>query len=145
MKDNSGKVILSLLAGATAGIVAGLLLAPETGDETRSGLKKSAAKLGDDLSKLLKDGLARVNDLKGSATGDQQPAGQSAADEVLQSMAGDTGTGSHHGAEPVTSPDDRSIASTQSPSGTSLSDVGGDDAPDGGLGRPGASSYGQGL
>ena len=32
MKDEKGKVILSLLAGATAGIVAGLLLAPETGE-----------------------------------------------------------------------------------------------------------------
>jgi gas vesicle protein len=37
-KDN-GKVIVSLLAGATAGIVAGLLLAPETGDDLRKSLR----------------------------------------------------------------------------------------------------------
>ena len=60
MKDDKGKVIISLLAGATAGIVAGLLLAPETGDETRSGLRRSAAKWGGDLSKLFKDTLAKA-------------------------------------------------------------------------------------
>ncbi|QJX47642.1 YtxH domain-containing protein [Hymenobacter taeanensis] len=88
MQDTKGKVILSLLAGATAGIVAGLLLAPETGDETRSGLKKSAAKLTDDLSKLLKSGLASAGNLKsapGSATSQHQ-ANRSAADDLLSSM-----------------------------------------------------------
>ena len=60
MKDDKGKVIFSLIAGATAGIVAGLLLAPETGDETRASLRKSATKLGGDLSKLAKDTLAKV-------------------------------------------------------------------------------------
>lgn len=60
MKDDKGKVIFSLIAGATAGIVAGLLLAPETGDDTRSNLRKSAAKWADDLGKLAKDAVARV-------------------------------------------------------------------------------------
>lgn len=60
MKDDKGKVILSLLAGATAGIVAGLLLAPETGDDTRSGLKRTASKWSNDLSKLFKDTLAKT-------------------------------------------------------------------------------------
>jgi len=53
MKDNNGKIILSLLVGATAGAVAGLLLAPETGEGTRASLKQSVSKLGDDLGKLL--------------------------------------------------------------------------------------------
>jgi|GEM_PF-1847359 len=89
MKDNNGKVILSLLAGATAGIVAGLLLAPETGDQTRSGLKKSASKWGGDLSKLFKDSLAKLNDLKSeaaTATDAQADQSRSAADELLNSM-----------------------------------------------------------
>ena len=60
MKDDKGKVILSLLAGATAGIVAGLLLAPETGEEARTGLRQSARKLGDDLGKLLKGSLDKL-------------------------------------------------------------------------------------
>lgn len=88
MKDTTGKVILSLLAGATAGIVAGLLLAPETGEETRSGLKKSAAKLGDDLNKLLKDGLSHLDAQQGTASssGEGTTADRSAADDLLKSM-----------------------------------------------------------
>jgi gas vesicle protein len=58
-KDN-GKVIVSLLAGATAGIVAGLLLAPETGEDARKGLRASAQKwLNGDLGKMAKDALAK--------------------------------------------------------------------------------------
>lgn len=60
MKDDKGKVILSLIAGATAGIVAGLLLAPETGAETRNGLLGSARKLGDDVGKFLKENIAKM-------------------------------------------------------------------------------------
>lgn len=91
MKDTSGKVILSLLAGATAGIVAGLLLAPETGEETRSGLKKSASKWGDDLSKLFKEGLSRLDQQQAGASRNAKPQAQtsadrSAADDLLNSM-----------------------------------------------------------
>ncbi|GAA4370706.1 hypothetical protein GCM10023185_45420 [Hymenobacter saemangeumensis] len=66
MKDDKGKVIFSLLAGATAGIVAGLLLAPETGEETRAGLRRSASKWGGDLSKLVKDNLGKLQGLASS-------------------------------------------------------------------------------
>ena len=92
MQDDKGKVILSLLAGATAGIVAGLLLAPETGDETRSNLRKSATKWGGDLSKLVKDTLAKV---QGETPGHTNPEAavsedKEAADQLLQGL----GTGS---------------------------------------------------
>ncbi len=87
MQDTKGKVILSLLVGATAGIVTGLLLAPETGEETRSGLKKSATKFGDDLNKLLKDGMARLNSSKEqSPASSQQESDRSAADSLLGSI-----------------------------------------------------------
>ncbi|RSK48321.1 YtxH domain-containing protein [Hymenobacter rigui] len=88
MQDTKGKVILSLLVGATAGAVAGLLLAPETGDETRAGLKKSASKLGDDLSKLLKEGKSRLAALKDQAPADseQRTSDRAAADDLLNSL-----------------------------------------------------------
>lgn len=88
MEDTKGKVILSLLAGATAGIVAGLLLAPETGDEARASLKKSASRLGDDLGKLLKDGKSRLSSLKDQAPADseQHHADRNTADELLNSL-----------------------------------------------------------
>lgn len=86
--DTKGKVILSLLVGATAGVVAGLLLAPETGDETRTGLKKSASKLGDDLNKLLKEGKSRLASLKDQAPADseQHSSDRATADDLLSSM-----------------------------------------------------------
>jgi gas vesicle protein len=89
MKDDKGKVILSLLAGATAGIVAGLLLAPETGDDTRSQLKRSATKWGGDLSKLFKDTLAKAQG--GAAAGHTNteaivPEDKQAADRLLSSI-----------------------------------------------------------
>ncbi|MBD2766334.1 YtxH domain-containing protein [Hymenobacter sp. BT664] len=92
MQDDKGKVIISLLAGATAGIVAGLLLAPETGDETRASLRRSATKWGGDLSKLLQNTLAKA---QGSAASHTNPDAavsedKAAADRLLQGLG--TGT-----------------------------------------------------
>ena len=92
MKDDKGKVIFSLIAGATAGIVAGLLLAPETGDDTRASLRKSVTKWGGDLSKLAKDTLAKA---KGEAPGHTNPDAavsedKEAADRLLQGLGSGT-------------------------------------------------------
>lgn len=99
MKDDKGKVILSLLAGATAGIVTGLLLAPETGDETRAGLRRSATKWGGDLGKLVKNALAKV---QGEAPGHTNPDAavsedKEAADRLLQGLSTGAGAGSEPG------------------------------------------------
>ena len=77
-KDTAGKVIVSLLAGATAGIVAGLLLAPETGEEARHDLRKSARKWG----KRAQDALQK---LQGPPTPGADPDRQ-AADAQLRAM-----------------------------------------------------------
>ena len=98
--DNKGKVILSLLAGATAGIVAGLLLAPETGDEARSNLRRSASKWGGDLSKLVKEALSKA---QGLGTGPIEPAAEdavsedkAAADRLLQGLGRTISTAHTH-------------------------------------------------
>lgn len=98
--DSKGKVIFSLLAGATAGIVAGLLLAPETGDDTRSNLRRSVAKWGSDLSKLVKDTLAQA---PGAVTAAGNPAEDSpqnqdkaAADRLLQGLGRTVSTAHTH-------------------------------------------------
>lgn len=51
--NNTGKVLLALLAGASAGIVAGLLMAPDKGSATRDSLKNYAGKYGDQLGDQL--------------------------------------------------------------------------------------------
>ena len=63
MRDNSGKIILALLAGASAGVVAGLLMAPDSGEATRTGVKKWASKLSKDLEKNLQAGLDEIKNM----------------------------------------------------------------------------------
>jgi len=54
-EDNSGKILLAALAGAGAGIIAGLLMAPDKGKATRDKLGSAATKysgqFGEQLSK----------------------------------------------------------------------------------------------
>ena len=69
MKDNSGKVLLALLAGASAGVIAGLLMAPDTGEATRGSVKKWAGKLSKDLEKNLQAGLDEIKNMSGNAFG----------------------------------------------------------------------------
>ena len=79
-KDTAGKVIVSLLAGATAGIVAGLLLAPETGEETRHGLRESARKWS-------KRAQSALQQLQGEPTpGPAADQDRQAADAQLRTM-----------------------------------------------------------
>ncbi|WP_345220881.1 YtxH domain-containing protein [Hymenobacter koreensis] len=51
--NNSGKILLAVLAGASAGIVAGLLMAPDKGSATRGNLKNYAGKYGDQFGEQL--------------------------------------------------------------------------------------------
>jgi len=67
MKDNSGKVMLALLAGASAGVIAGLLMAPETGEATRTSVKKWASKVSKDLEKNLQTGLDEIKNMSAGA------------------------------------------------------------------------------
>ena len=60
MDNNKSKVLLSLLAGATAGVVAGLLLAPDKGTNTVASLRGSAGQYGDQLQGALKKYLDKI-------------------------------------------------------------------------------------
>ncbi|MFD1187759.1 YtxH domain-containing protein [Pontibacter rugosus] len=98
MKDNSGKVLLAMLAGASAGVIAGLLMAPDTGEVTRGGIKKWAGKMSKDLEKNLQDGLEEIKKISSeklgkSSSGEGNNAGTNAA-----SSAGTGATGSTSGA-----------------------------------------------
>ena len=101
MKDDSkGKVIFSLLAGATAGIVAGLLFAPETGDDARSNLRRSASKWGGDLSKLVKAALTKAPGAAttpgNSDTTPLQNQDKAVADRLLQGLGRTVSTAHTH-------------------------------------------------
>ena len=61
MKDVS-KVMLLLAAGFTAGAVAGILFAPDKGDETRKRIKAKAGELGEDVEKAYDEEIERLKD-----------------------------------------------------------------------------------
>lgn len=54
MNDDKGKILLATLAGIGAGVVAGMLLAPGNGTETRDNLRKTLYRVGDDIQQTVK-------------------------------------------------------------------------------------------
>ena len=72
--NNAGKILLAALAGAGAGIIAGILLAPDKGSATRENWKgaatkysgqlgEQATKLGSDLEAKFKEYAGKLEDL----------------------------------------------------------------------------------
>ena len=49
--NDTGKLMMTLTAGFAAGVVAGILFAPEVGEKTRETIKTKAAEMGDELEK----------------------------------------------------------------------------------------------
>lgn len=79
-EDNSGKILLAALAGAGAGIIAGLLMAPDKGKATREKLGSAAtkysgqfgeqlSKYGEELDSKFKGYVEKLEDLTGSGAG----------------------------------------------------------------------------
>ena len=67
--NNAGKILLAALAGAGAGIIAGMLLAPDKGSATRENWKGAATKysgqLGDQATKIGSDLEAKFKEYAG--------------------------------------------------------------------------------
>ena len=116
MPKDTGKIIVSLLAGATAGIVTGLLLAPETGDDLRKSLREAAGKWSGSLGKLAQGTLSKLGqphtNPDASVSEDRD-----AADALFNSMS--------DSAQPKAEPGDLSTSAT----GNGRS-IGGDDYAD---------------
>ena len=56
------KVALGILGAATAGVVIGLLIAPEKGVEIRSRIKRTAGEWADNLSHLFSDSKEELDE-----------------------------------------------------------------------------------
>jgi gas vesicle protein len=65
--STASKVTLGILGAAAAGVVIGLLIAPEKGSEMRKRVQKTASGWADDLTNLFNDGKDALNDLKDKA------------------------------------------------------------------------------
>jgi len=72
----TGQVLLGILAAASAGVVIGLLIAPEKGEDLRNDIKSTAGDLAKKLGDLLARGKQQYENLK-SQLGEE-------ADEIKQ-------------------------------------------------------------
>lgn len=61
MKSSASKFLIGFIAGAAAGAIAGILLAPDKGSETRKKVAEKAKKVKDDFEKSFS---GQVDDLK---------------------------------------------------------------------------------
>ncbi|HMG68818.1 MAG TPA: YtxH domain-containing protein [Chitinophagaceae bacterium] len=61
------KVFLGILGAATAGVVIGLLIAPEKGSETRKKIAKTTGDWADQISNVFRNTQDQYNDLKEKA------------------------------------------------------------------------------
>ena len=58
--DKNGKILLATLSGIGAGIVAGILLAPDNGQTTRDSVKRSLTKAGEDMERTMKSWMSKL-------------------------------------------------------------------------------------
>jgi len=70
------KVLLGILGAAAAGVVVGLLIAPEKGSETRKRLASTAGDWADQVGGLFKNGRNEYENLKDKARGMKSAAEQ---------------------------------------------------------------------
>lgn len=61
---NSGNVLIGILGAAAAGVVIGMILAPQKGKKLRSDIKESAGDMVDKLGGLLSKGKEKYAELK---------------------------------------------------------------------------------
>jgi len=73
------KVFLGILGAAAAGVVIGLLVAPEKGSETRKRIAKTTSDWADQVSSLLKNGRDEFENLKNKARHMKSTAEQKAS------------------------------------------------------------------
>ena len=66
---STGKVILGILGAATAGVVIGMLCAPEKGSDIRRRIRSTTSDLADQVNDLLNSGREKAEDLAAEAKG----------------------------------------------------------------------------
>jgi len=83
--NTKSKVILGILGAAAAGVVIGMLVAPEKGKETRKRLKKTAEDWADSMGHLWSRGKAAAEDAANEMK-DKSRYAKSAAEEKINKV-----------------------------------------------------------
>ena len=63
---NSGSVLIGIIAAAAAGVIIGMLIAPEKGEELRKTLKDSAGDWAKKINEFMADSKEEVKSVKSS-------------------------------------------------------------------------------
>jgi Gas vesicle protein len=83
--NTKSKVLLGILGAAAAGVVIGMLIAPEKGNETRKRLRKTAGDWADSLSHMWEKGR-RAAEESAQDVKDKARYAKSAAEEKVSKM-----------------------------------------------------------
>ena len=88
MNKDNGKILLASLAGLGAGVLAGLLLAPEDGRSSRENVRQSLTDAGDEINKTLKRWTANLKARagRGEENGDEEIVMQGSWDDVRRQL-----------------------------------------------------------
>lgn len=65
--NNTQKIMTAALAGAVIGVVAGILLAPDKGSETRKKITEAAGKASDNAQDFASSASSKFNEMKNKA------------------------------------------------------------------------------
>lgn len=85
---NDQKVILGVLCGAALGVVAGILLAPDSGEETRRKIANKAGDLKDDLTKNLNTSINKLSAIANETLAKVQNSSAELAKKAVESVNG---------------------------------------------------------
>lgn len=72
MTEN-GKIVTAVTIGALAGLITGLLIAPDKGSETRKKIADTARKVADNVKETAHAGSEAVTNFKNKFTGKHEP------------------------------------------------------------------------
>ncbi|MFO8054940.1 MAG: YtxH domain-containing protein [Bacteroidales bacterium] len=67
--SNSGKVLIGVLAGAAAGVITGVLIAPSSGKETRDTIQSKTDELLTNVKEVLRNQKEKVGETVKKSTG----------------------------------------------------------------------------
>ncbi len=85
---NDQKVILGIICGAALGAVAGILLAPESGEETRKRIANKAGDFKDDLAKNLNSTVSRLSSIANETLSKVQNSSAELAKKAVETVNG---------------------------------------------------------
>jgi len=83
---NSSNVFLGFLAGAATGAIAGVLMAPDKGKNTRQNLANRASQLTDDLNASVQKGFDKLDTFKDSVFSLVNKYGEEARSNVSEAF-----------------------------------------------------------